>query len=136
MLAVFGMNLLVACMTTPPTRSVFRTPGIGDAQWSRIADECLYEAEKATAAANPRTAVAYTRNRLFAMCAELKGASFVGRVTMADEQWERLSTRCKQEAADGVSGLPASRSRDERKEDLEFECFRRNGVHFRQSYYP
>ena len=70
------------------------------------------------------------------MCAELKGATFVGRVTMSDEQWERLSIPCRKEANDAVAKRPPSRERDELKEDLEVECLRRNGVTFSQHLYP
>jgi len=117
-------------MSTPPTRPIFKTPGITSAQWSRISRECAYEAEKATAAAGPRTPTAYTKGRLFKMCAELKGATFVGRVTMTDEQWNQISASCGEEADRAVAGQPASRAKDERREDLEIECARRKGVVF------
>jgi hypothetical protein len=105
-------------------------------QWSRIQKECAYEAEKATASADPKTAVSYTWRQIYIMCVELKGATFVGRVRMPDEQWNRLSTLCKEEAGDAVAKRSASRDRDEMKEDLEVECLRRNGVSFSQSLYP
>jgi len=109
---------------------------MSDAQWNRIQDECWYEAEKATAAADPKTAVTYTKRQLFNMCAKLKGATFVGRVTMPEEQWEQISTSCKKEAAKAVAGQPVSHARDELTENLEIECAKRNGVEFRQSLYP
>ena len=127
---------VAACVSTPPTRSYFKTPGISSAQWSRIDDECTYEAEKATASANPKTAVSYTWNRLFAMCAQLKGATFVGRVTMPTEEWKRISRLCENEATAAVAGRAASRIRDELQEDLQVECLTRNGAVFSQSYYP
>jgi hypothetical protein len=127
---------LSACMTPPPTRSIYKTPGMSDTEWSRIRDECWYEAEKATASADPMTATSYTARRLFKMCAELKGAIFVGRVTMPNEQWDRIDSHCKEEAAHAVAGQPQSRGRDERKEDLEIECAKRNGAVFQQSLYP
>jgi len=70
------------------------------------------------------------------MCAELKGATFVGRVAMPDEQWKGLSNACRQEAGNAVSGRAPSRERDEMKEDLAIECLKRNGVVFSQSLYP
>jgi hypothetical protein len=123
-------------VSTPPTRTVFKTPGLSSTEWSRAEKECAYEAEKATASANPKTAVSYTWRQIYIICAELKGATFVGRVTMPDEQWKRLSTSCREEASDAVAGRAPSRGRDEMKEDLEVECLRRNGVVFRQSLYP
>ncbi|PVE25550.1 hypothetical protein DC522_04280 [Microvirga sp. KLBC 81] len=129
------MLSLAACVSTPPTRSYFKTPGISDAQWSRIDDECAYEAEKATAS-DYSGAVSYTWNRLYALCAKLKGATFVGRVTMPKEEWRRINNLCEGEAAAAVAGRPASRTRDELKEDLQVECLKRNGAVFRQSYYP
>jgi hypothetical protein len=117
-------------VSAPPTYSIFKTPGLSSAQWSRIADECSYEAEKATAAAGPRTPTADTKRRLFNMCAELKGATFVGRVTMPEERWERISTLCKEEAAKAVAKQPASHAKEERQEDLEIECAKKNGAVF------
>jgi hypothetical protein len=70
------------------------------------------------------------------MCAKLKGATFVGKVTMPDDEWQRISVHCKAEARAAVVKHPASRSRDELQEDLEIDCFKRNGVVFRQDYYP
>jgi hypothetical protein len=119
-------------MSAPPTRSVFKTPGIDSARWARIQDECSYEAEKATAAADPQTAVSYAWRRVFVMCVELKGATYVGRVSMPDEQWQRISSVCENEAAAAVAKQLASRKRDELKEDLEVECAKRNGAVFRQ----
>ena len=127
---------LSACVSVPPTRSIYTTPGMSDAEWSRIRDECSYEAEKATASADPMTATSYTQRRLFTMCAELKGATFAGRVTMPNAQWDRIETLCKEEAANAVAGQPPSRGRDERKEDAEIECAKRNGAVFQQSLYP
>ncbi|MGF9764439.1 hypothetical protein AAII07_56015 [Microvirga sp. 0TCS3.31] len=70
------------------------------------------------------------------MCAKLKGATFVGKVTMPDAEWERISMQCKAEAQTAVAKQPASRSRDELQEDLEIDCAKRNGAVFRQDYYP
>jgi len=64
------------------------------------------------------------------MCAELKGATFVGRVTMPDEQWKQISDLCSEEAAQAVAGQPASRAKDELREDLEVECAKRKGAVF------
>jgi hypothetical protein len=125
-----------ACVSTPPTRSYFKTPGLSSDQWGRIQKECAYEAEKATASADPKTAVSYTWRQIYIMCAELKGATFVGRVRMSDEQWSPLSALCRAEADKAIAGRPPSRARDEMKEDLEVECLRRNGVIFSQSLYP
>lgn len=127
---------LSACVSAPPTRSIYKTPGMSDAEWSRIRDQCWYEAEKATASADPMTATSYTQRRLFKMCAELKGATFAGRVTMPDAQWDQIDALCKEEAANAVAGQPPSRGRDERKEDAEIECAKRNGAVFQQSLYP
>lgn len=135
-LASLLMGSLAACVSAPPTRTVFKTPGLSSTEWSRIQKECAYDAEKATASANPNTAVSYTWRQVYIMCAELKGATFVGRVTMPDEQWTRLSGLCREETDKAVAGRPPSRSRDEMKEDLEIECLRRNGVIFSQSLYP
>ncbi len=135
-LFVVPLAALTACVSTPPTRSIFKTPGINKAQWSRIQDECLYEAEKATAAADPRTAVTYAQRLVFNACAKVKGATFVGRVTMPDDQWKRISTLCKEEAAKAVAGQPASHAREQLLEDLEIECAKRNGAVFQQSLYP
>lgn len=130
------IGTLVGCMSTPPTRSYFKTPGMSSAQWSRIDDECSYEAEKATAAADPMTAVSYTWRRIFVMCTELKGAKFVGRVTMPNEEWDRISELCEGEAVAAVAKRPASKNRDELQEDLQVECLKRNGAVFQQTYYP
>lgn len=130
------IGTLVGCMSTPPTRSFFKTPGLSSAQWSRIDDECSYEAEKATAAADPMTAVSYTWRRIFVMCVELKGAKFVGNVTMPTEEWDRISKLCEGEAIATVAKQPASKNRDELQEDLEVGCLKRNGAVFRESYYP
>lgn len=127
---------LAGCVSTPPTWSYFKTPGLSSNQWSRIQKECVYEAEKATASADPKTAVSYTWRQIYIMCAELKGATFVGRVRMSDEQWAPLSASCRTEADNAIAGRPPSRARDEMKEDLEVECLRRNGVIFSQSLYP
>lgn len=127
---------LTACVGTPPTRSVFKTPGISPAQWSRIDDECSYEAEKATASADSKTAVSYTWNKLYVMCAELKGATYVGRVSMPEDRWQQVKALCKGEAELAVAKQASSRNRDELKEDLELECMKRNGAKFQQSYYP
>ena len=98
-------------------------------------EECSYEAEKATASADPKTATGYTAFRLINMCAKLKGATFVGKVTMPDDEWQRISMRCKAEARAAVAKHAASHSRDELQEDLEVDCFKRNGAVFRQEYY-
>ncbi|NIX76901.1 hypothetical protein [Microvirga terricola] len=107
---------------------------MSDAQWSRIDNECTYEAEKATASAGPRTPIADTWRRLYVMCAELKGAKFVGRVTMPNEKWRTISMQCKEEAKAAITKYPASRIRDELKEDLELECLERQDAEFRKSY--
>jgi hypothetical protein len=130
------IGTMAGCVSALPTRSYFKAPGISSAQWSRIDAECSYEAEKATASANPKTAVSFTWNRLFVMCAKLKGATFVGRVTMPTEEWKQISNLCENEATAAVAGKPASRTRDELKEDLQVECLKRNGAVFRESYYP
>lgn len=130
------VGTLVGCMSTPPSRSYFKTPGMSSAEWSRIDAECSYEAEKATAAADPMTAVSYTWRRIFVMCTELKGAKFVGRVTMPTDEWDRISGLCESEAIAAVAKQPASRNRDELQEELQVECLKRNGAVFRQSYYP
>ncbi len=127
-----------ACVSAPATttRMIYRTPGTVSAQWSRIQDECNYEAEKATASASLKTPTEYRRFRLFNMCAKLKGATFVGKVTMPDAEWERISMHCKAEARTAVAKQAASRGRDELQEDLEIDCAKRNGAVFRQDYYP
>jgi hypothetical protein len=122
-------------MSTPPTWAYFKTPGIISAQWSRIDHECTYEAEKATASAHSRT-LSHTWNRLFAMCAELKGATFVGSVRMPAEEWRRILALCRDEARAAVAGRPASGARDELQEDLKVACLKGNGAVFSQSYYP
>jgi len=136
--AILVMLLLTqaACVSASSTRSVFKTPGISPAQWSRIDDECSYEAEKATASADSKTAVSYTWNKLYVMCAELKGATYVGRVSMPEDQWKRIKALCKGEAELAAAKQDSSRNRDELKEDLELECMKRNGAKFQQSYYP
>ncbi len=70
------------------------------------------------------------------MCVELKGAKFVGNVTMPTEEWNRISKLCEGEAIAAVAKQPASKKRDELQEDLQVECLKRNGAVFRQSYYP
>jgi hypothetical protein len=123
-----------ACVSAPPTRSIYKTPGLTPAQRDRIYDECRYEAEKATASANTRTqpfTVAYRRFELFNMCAKLKGITYVGDVTMPDEKWIPLKESCRAEARSAVAGRPASLQRDELQEDLEIECLKRKGVVFR-----
>jgi hypothetical protein len=132
---VFSVSALVslsACMSAPPTGTIFKTPGIDSARWDRIQHECSYEAEKATAAADPRTAVAYAWRRVFVMCFELKGATYVGQVSMPDEQWQQISSVCENEAEAAVAKQLASRKRDELKENLEVECLKRSGAVFRQ----
>jgi hypothetical protein len=129
-------SALAACVSTPPTSFYFKIPGLSLDQWSRIQKECAYEAEKATASADPKTAFEYTWRRIFIMCAELRGATFVGRVRISDEEWERLSASCEEEARNAAAGRPSSRERDEMKEDRKVECLRRNGVVFNRSLFP
>jgi hypothetical protein len=74
------------------------------------------------------TGASYAKGPLFKMCAKLKGATFIGTVTMPREEWRRISTLCKEESAKAIAGQPASHARDEREEDIEFECEKRNGV--------
>lgn len=64
------------------------------------------------------------------MCAELKGAKYVGRFTMPPEQWQRISGACKEKAKVDAAQQQTSRNRDELKEDLEVECLRQNGAVF------
>jgi hypothetical protein len=135
-LATLLISSQAGCLSRPPTRTVFKTPGLGSTEWSRAERECAYEAEKATASADPKTAVSYTWRQIYIMCAELKGATFVGRVTMPDEQWQRLSSACREEADSAAARRPPSRARDEMTEDLAVECLKRNGVVFSQSLYP
>jgi hypothetical protein len=70
------------------------------------------------------------------MCAELKGAQFVGRVTMPEQEWQRISELCREEAMTAIAKRHVTRNRDQLKEDLEAECLKRNGAVFRLSYYP
>jgi hypothetical protein len=44
-MAVMLLLAPAACVSASPTRTVFKTPGISPEQWSRIDDECSYEAE-------------------------------------------------------------------------------------------
>jgi hypothetical protein len=129
-------SALAACVSTPPTSFYFKIPGLSSDQWSRIQKECAYEAEKATASADPKTGFEYTWRQIFIMCAELRGATFVGRVRISDEEWERLSASCEEEARNAAAGRPSSRERDEMKEDRKVECLRRNGVVFNRSLFP
>jgi hypothetical protein len=136
-LAVAALALCAqsACGSVPQTRSIYKTPGITPAQWDRISDECRYEAEKATASANTRSqpfTVAYRRFELYNMCLKLKGVTYVGGITMPDEKWKPIFERCTAEAKSAVSRRPASHQRDELQEDLAVECFKREGVVFRQ----
>jgi hypothetical protein len=126
-----SFGLLAACTGTSPTQTVYKTPGIDSAHWRRIDDTCKYEAAKATASADPRTAPAGTRARLVRMCLELKGAQYVGRVTMPDDRLDSISARCNDEAKAAVAGRPASHDRDQRQEDLAIDCMRREGIAFR-----
>jgi hypothetical protein len=128
-LVLCGQN---ACVSVPPTRSFYKTPGISDAQWNRMRDECLYEAKKATASASTKTIVGYRQFELYNMCLKLKGATYVGDITMPDEKWKHIFEHCKAEAKSTVSGRPTSHQRDELQEDLEVECVKRKGVVFHQ----
>ena len=70
------------------------------------------------------------------MCAEWKGARFVGRVTMPEQERQRISELCRDEAMTAIAKRPVTQSRDQVKEDLEAECLKRNGAVFRLSHYP
>ena len=85
-LAALALCAQSACGSVPPTTSIYRTPSLSTDQWSRIQDECMYEAKKATASASTKTIVGYRQFQLFNMCAKLKGATYVGDVTMPDEK--------------------------------------------------
>lgn len=134
-LAVLVLGSQSACVSTPHTTSIYKTPGIGPAQWNRMRDECLYEAKKATASASARTAVEYRQFELYKMCLKLKGATYVGDVTMPDEKLDPILKHCKAEAEAAVAGRPASHQRDVLKEDLEVECLKQKGLAFRERYF-
>jgi hypothetical protein len=123
---------LAGCVSAPPTRSIYKTPGLTPAQSSRIRDECLYEAKKATASASTKTIVGYRQFELYNMCAKLKGVTYVGDITMPDEKWKPILKHCEAEARSAVAGRPASRQRDELQEDLAVACFKQKGVVFHQ----
>jgi hypothetical protein len=109
---------------------MYKTPGINPAQWERMTLECLYEAKKATASAGTKTIVGYRQVELYNMCLKLKGATYVGDVTMPDEKWNPISEACKADAKSAVAGHPASNQRDVLQEDREFECLKQKGVVF------
>ncbi len=132
-LAALALCAQSACGSVPPTTSIYKTPSLSDAQWSRIQEECVYEAKKATASASTKTIVAYRRFELFNMCAKLKGATYVGDVTMPDEKLRPIWDHCKAEAKSAVAGRPASHQREEMQEDLEIECMKGKGIVFHPS---
>ena len=72
----------------------------------------MYEAKKATASASTKTIVGYRQFQLFNMCAKLKGATYVGDVTMPDEKLKPVCDHCKAEAKSAVAGRPASHQRE------------------------
>lgn len=131
-LAAFLMGSLAACVSAPPTRSTYKTPGLSPSQTSRIYDECLYEAKKATASASAKTSVGYRQFELYNMCLKLKGITYVGDFTMPDEKWKPILEYCKAEARSAVAGHPVSRQRDELQEDLEVACYKQKGVVYHQ----
>ena len=131
-LAVLALFAQGACVSAPPTRSIYKTPGLSYAQVSRMYDECLYEAKKATASASTKTIVGYRQFELYNMCLKLKGVTYVGDITMSDEKWKPIFEHCKAEAKSDVSGRPASHQRDDLQEDLAVACFKRKGVVFHQ----
>lgn len=101
------------------------TPGIGPEQWERIDRECAYEAEKAVAAADPKTPVSLTARRLFLACVELRGAKYVGRVTTPDQEWHSLVRRCKAEVQQMTFRSKTKRDRDWEPEEAEVACLKR-----------
>jgi hypothetical protein len=127
-LAALALCAQTACVSAPPTRSTYKTPGISPAQTNLFYDECLYEANKATASASAKTSVGYRQFELYNMCLKLKGITYVGDFTMSDEKWKPILEHCKAEARSAVAGRPVSRQRDELQEDLEVECYRQKGV--------
>jgi hypothetical protein len=127
-LAALVLCAQTACVSAPPTRSTYKTPGLSPAQTSRSYDECLYEAKKATASASAKTSVGYRQFELYNLCLKLKGITYVGDFTMPDEKWKPILEHCKAEARLAVAGRPVSRQRDELQEDLEVECYKQKGV--------
>ena len=55
---------------------------------------------------------------------------------MPEQEWQRISELCRDEAMTAIAKRPVTQSRDQVKEDLEAECLKRNGAVFRLSYYP
>jgi hypothetical protein len=127
-LAALVLCAQAACVSAPPTRSTYKTPGLSPAQTSRIYDECLYEAKKATASTSVKTSVGYRQFELYNMCLKLKGVTYVGDFTMPDEKWKPILEHCKAEARLAVAGRPVSRQRDELQENLEVACYKQQGV--------
>ncbi|KAB0264799.1 hypothetical protein [Microvirga brassicacearum] len=116
-------------ITTPMTAPMFfKTAGLTDERWNSVRKECNYEAEKAVASAGPKTPVEYKRNRLFVMCAELKGAKYVGYASLPVEQWNAIRKLCTEEFEAAIAGLPESRRRGELRDERKFECVKRNGI--------
>ena len=127
---LIATSMLAGCVATHPAVSWYKTPGIGQTEFDRIGKQCAYEAEKAVAAADPQTATSYSRHRIYDMCLDLKGATFVGVVKMPRAQLHRIRDVCRDEATAATAKQPPSRARDELKEDLEIACMRSRGVQF------
>jgi hypothetical protein len=67
---------LTACVSERP-HHVFDAGNLSEKEWTRIRQECDYEAEKATASA-PINVAYYRWERLYISCLELKGVKFRG----------------------------------------------------------
>ena len=71
------ISTLVACMANTETRMRFDRGRITLADWRREADDCRYQAQKATASA-PVNVAGYREDQLFIACLENKGAIYEG----------------------------------------------------------
>ncbi|WP_157961374.1 hypothetical protein [Microvirga flavescens] len=99
-------------------------------QWKRVQAECYFEAEKATAAADPRKDTTISWRGVYRSCAAIKGATFVGMTRISDEEWKPIWTACRQEVSEAIATRPASKEKEEVREDMEVECYKRRGIKF------
>ncbi len=94
-------------------------------EWERIDRQCRYEATKATAAADPNSAIDYSWALVRKECAELKGATFIGQINLPKEEGEELIGNCQAQAAAAVAAQPRSVQRNEDEQDIKVDCIKR-----------